>query len=37
MTLKLNIKDKFNKELPADPILENSRRQVSESWTNQGR
>ncbi|WP_405572550.1 protein adenylyltransferase SelO [Winogradskyella sp. Asnod2-B02-A] len=31
MTLKLNIKDRFNKELPADPILENSRRQVSEA------
>ncbi|TBN05392.1 YdiU family protein [Hyunsoonleella flava] len=29
--MKLNIKDKFNKELPADPILENSRRQVSEA------
>ncbi len=28
MTLKLNIKDKFNEQLPADPILENSRRQV---------
>ncbi|MBC3757079.1 YdiU family protein [Hyunsoonleella sp. SJ7] len=27
--MKLNIKDKFNKELPADPIKENSRRQVS--------
>ena len=31
MRLKLNIKDKFNKELPADPILENSRRQVKEA------
>lgn len=31
MTLKLNIKDRFNKELPADPILENSRRQVREA------
>lgn len=28
MTIKLNIKDKFNEQLPADPILENSRRQV---------
>jgi len=28
MTLKLNIKDKFNKALPADSILENYRRQV---------
>ncbi len=28
MALKLNIKDTFNKELPADPILENNRRQV---------
>lgn len=28
MTLILNIKDTFNKELPADPILENTRRQV---------
>ncbi len=28
MTLKLNIKDKFNEQLPADPILENARRQV---------
>ncbi|MCL4134547.1 UNVERIFIED_CONTAM: hypothetical protein GTU68_044507 [Idotea baltica] len=26
--MKLNIKDTFNKELPADPVLENSRRQV---------
>lgn len=26
--MKLNIKDTFNKELPADPIQENSRRQV---------
>ncbi|WP_136480280.1 protein adenylyltransferase SelO [Cognatitamlana onchidii] len=29
--MKLNIKDKFNKKLPSDPILENSRRQVSEA------
>jgi len=29
--MKLNIKDKFNKELPADPIRENTRRQVSEA------
>ncbi|PWH82615.1 YdiU family protein [Algibacter marinivivus] len=29
--MKLNIKDKFNQELPADSILENSRRQVSEA------
>ncbi|NYJ28083.1 protein adenylyltransferase SelO [Allomuricauda sp. ARW1Y1] len=28
MTLQLDIKDKFNEQLPADPILENSRRQV---------
>lgn len=28
MSLELNIKDKFNEQLPADPILENSRRQV---------
>lgn len=28
MSLKLNIQDTFNKELPADPILENTRRQV---------
>ncbi len=28
MTLKLNIQDNFNKELPADPNLENTRRQV---------
>lgn len=27
--MNLNIKDIFNKELPADPILENTRRQVS--------
>lgn len=27
--MKLNIKDKFNTKLPADPILENSRRQVA--------
>ncbi|MGK0386732.1 MAG: hypothetical protein ACI849_001350, partial [Patiriisocius sp.] len=31
MALKLNIKDRFNKELPGDPILENSRRQVEEA------
>jgi len=31
LTLKLNIKDKFNAQLPADPILENSRRQVKNS------
>ncbi len=29
--MKLNKKDKFNKELPSDPVLENSRRQVSEA------
>ena len=29
--MQLNIKDSFNKELPADPILENSRRQVKEA------
>lgn len=29
MTVKLNIKDRFNTELPADPILENTRRQVT--------
>ena len=29
--MNLNIKDTFNKELPADPILENSRRQVKEA------
>ncbi|MDG1728995.1 MAG: YdiU family protein [Algibacter sp.] len=29
--MKLNIKDKFNKVLPADPILENTRRQVSKA------
>ncbi|MDA9070060.1 YdiU family protein [Arenitalea sp.] len=29
--MKLNIKDKFNAVLPADPILENTRRQVSEA------
>lgn len=29
--LKLNIKDTFNKELPADPVLENTRRQVKEA------
>ncbi len=26
--MKLNIKDKFSKELPADPVLQNTRRQV---------
>ena len=29
--MKLNIEDTFNKELPADPILENSRRQVEKA------
>ncbi|MEI6865724.1 YdiU family protein [Flavicella sp.] len=29
--MKLNVQDSFNKELPADPILENSIRQVSKS------
>jgi uncharacterized protein YdiU (UPF0061 family) len=29
--MKLNIKDTFNKELPADPILENTRRQVTKA------
>jgi uncharacterized protein YdiU (UPF0061 family) len=29
--MKLNIKETFNTELPADPILENTRRQVAES------
>ncbi|TYA69913.1 protein adenylyltransferase SelO [Seonamhaeicola marinus] len=29
--MQLNIKDTFNKELPSDPILENSRRQVFEA------
>jgi uncharacterized protein YdiU (UPF0061 family) len=29
--MKLNIKNTFSKELPADPILENFRRQVSEA------
>ncbi|NNC46695.1 MAG: YdiU family protein [Winogradskyella sp.] len=29
--MRLNIKDKFNKELPADPVLENKRRQVTKS------
>ncbi len=28
MKIALNIQDKFNEQLPADPILENSRRQV---------
>lgn len=27
-TMQLNIEDRFNKELPADPILENKRREV---------
>ncbi|MCB0448051.1 MAG: YdiU family protein, partial [Gelidibacter sp.] len=31
LKLDLNIKDKFNKELPADPNKNNSRRQVTES------
>ncbi len=31
MTLKLNIKDRFNKDLPADSIIENSRRQVKKA------
>src|SRR5690606_3062509 len=26
--MQLNIRDTFNKELPADPVLENTRRQV---------
>ncbi|PCJ91547.1 MAG: hypothetical protein COA50_16505 [Flavobacteriaceae bacterium] len=29
--MKLNIKDTFNSELPADPILENARRQVEDA------
>ena len=29
--MELNIKDTFSKELPSDPILENTRRQVSEA------
>ena len=29
--MNLNIKDTFNKELPADPILKNGRRQVTEA------
>jgi len=29
--MKFNIKETFNKELPADPILENSRRQVEKA------
>ncbi|WNH08192.1 protein adenylyltransferase SelO [Thalassobellus suaedae] len=29
--MKLNINDTFNKELPADPVLENSRRQVEKA------
>ena len=29
--MNLNLKDTFNKELPADPILENTRRQVLEA------
>lgn len=31
MKSKLNIKDKFNKELPADPNTANTRRQVKEA------
>ncbi|GGZ80082.1 UPF0061 protein [Algibacter mikhailovii] len=31
MTMNLNIRDKFNKALPADPIKDNYRRQVSEA------
>ena len=31
MIMKLNIKDTFNKELPADPNLENTRRQVEKA------
>ena len=31
-TIQLNIQDTFNKELPEDPILENSRRQVKEAF-----
>lgn len=31
MEIELNIKDKFSKELPADPILKNTRRQVKEA------
>ncbi len=29
--IKININDSFNKELPADPILENTRRQVTKA------
>jgi len=29
--IKLNINDSFNKELPADPIIENTRRQVTKA------
>ena len=29
--MKLNIKDTFNKELPVDPILDNTRRQVTKA------
>ncbi len=29
--MKLNIQDKFNKKLPADPVLENTRRQVKKA------
>ena len=29
--MQLNIKDTFNQELPADPIKENTRRQVHEA------
>ncbi|WP_431134637.1 protein adenylyltransferase SelO [Psychroserpens mesophilus] len=31
MEFKLNINDRFNKQLPADPVLENTRRQVKEA------
>lgn len=31
MAIQFNIKDRFNQELPADKILENSRRQVKEA------
>lgn len=31
MTLKLNIKDRFNTKLPSDTVLKNSRRQVTEA------
>ena len=29
--MNLNLKDTFNRELPADPVLENTRRQVKEA------